>query len=65
MGMRPKFGILIVMLGLTLPAMAAGTPGVISGYVRSANGVPQMGAIVEVLSSSASTLRILTDDHGF
>ena len=65
MGMRPKLGILIVMLGLTLPAMAAGTPGVISGYVRSANGVPQMGAIVEVLSSSASTLRILTDDHGF
>jgi hypothetical protein len=63
--MPRKLGLLVLVLGLVLPAAAAGKPGVISGYVRSANGVPQMGAIVEVLSSSAGTLRVLSDDHGF
>ena len=63
--MSRKIGLLMLVLGLALPAAAAAKPGVISGYVRSATGVPQMGAIVEVLNSSASTLRVLTDDHGF
>ena len=63
--MSRKLGLIVLVLGLALPAVAAGKPGVISGYVRNGAGVPQMGAIVEVLSSSASTLRVLTDDHGY
>jgi hypothetical protein len=63
--MSRKIGLLVLVIALVIPAAAAGKPGAISGYVRDATGVPQMGAIVEVLSSSATTLRVLTDDHGF
>ena len=44
-----KLGTWAVVLGLALPVWAAEQPGVISGYVRSASGVPQMGAVVEIL----------------
>jgi len=48
---------------------ASETPGAISGYVRNASGVPQMGAVVEILASqigSASrTLTTFTDGLGF
>jgi Carboxypeptidase regulatory-like domain len=50
---------------LTLPAIAVDSPGSISGYVRSSAGVPQMGAIVEVLSTAAHSLKAFTDDRGF
>ena len=60
-----KLGFLVVALGLVLPASAAGKPGSISGYVRNASGVPQMGAVVEVLGSAARTLKFFTDEHGF
>src|SRR5262249_37938434 len=40
-------------------------PGSISGYVRSSGGVPQMGAMVEVLSSASHVFRLFTDDRGF
>ena len=63
--MSRKIGLLVLVIALVIPAAAAGKPGAISGYVRDATGVPQMGAIVEVLNSSATTLRVLTDDHGF
>jgi len=39
--------------------------GNISGYVRSSAGVPQMGAMVEVLSSALHTFRMFTDENGF
>jgi len=48
-----------------LPALAADKPGSISGYVRSGGGVPQMGAMVEVLSAAAHDLRVFTDERGF
>lgn len=60
-----KLVFLMTVLGLVLPVLAAERPGSISGYVRSATGVPQMGAMVEVLGSAAQTLKVFTDDVGF
>ena len=63
--MLRKLGCLIFAIGLVLPAVAADKPGTISGYVRTANGVPQMGAMVEVLGSALHSFRVFTDDKGF
>jgi hypothetical protein len=65
--MLGRLGFKLGLLGiaLALPALAADHPGSISGYVRSASGVPQMGAMVEVLSSAARNLRVFTDENGF
>lgn len=63
--MLRKLGFLVVALGLALPALAAEQPGSITGYVRSAGGVPQMGAMVEVLGSAVRSLRVFTDENGF
>jgi hypothetical protein len=63
--MLRKIGFFVVVFGLTLPAIAVDSPGSISGYVRSSAGVPQMGAIVEVLSTAAHSLKAFTDDRGF
>jgi hypothetical protein len=64
-----KLGLKLGFLGiaLALPALAADHPGSasISGYVRSAAGVPQMGALVEVLGSASHSLKVFTDEHGF
>lgn len=60
-----KLSSLVVVFGLALPALAADKPGTISGYVRSSNGVPQIGAMVEVLSAAARDLKVFTDEHGF
>lgn len=63
--MLRKLGFLVVALGLALPALAAEQPGSITGYVRNAGGVPQMGAMVEVLGSAVRSLRVFTDENGF
>src|SRR6267143_5371472 len=63
--MFQKLGVLAVVAGLVLPALAADKPGSISGYVRSGGGVPQMGAMVEVLSAAAHDLKVFTDGRGF
>jgi len=60
-----KLGLLIATVGLVFPVAAAEKSGSISGYVHSANGVPQMGALVEVLGSAARTLKVVTDENGF
>lgn len=60
-----KLVFLTAVLGLALPVLAAERPGSISGYVRSATGIPQMGAMVEVLGSAAQTLKVFTDEGGF
>ena len=60
-----KLGYLVVALGLALPAWSAERSASITGYVRNANGVPQMGAAVEVLGSALQTLRVFTDERGF
>jgi len=43
---------LVVLLGAALPVCAAG-PGSISGTVKSAEGIPQMGALVEIFAAGA------------
>jgi len=53
-----------VIVGLSLPAWAVERPGVISGYVRDASGVPQMGAVVELVTAARS-LTVFTDGAGF
>jgi len=54
-----------VLFGLTLPVWAAQQPGAISGHVRNAMGVPQMGAIVEVIGAAAHSMTVFTDEAGF
>jgi hypothetical protein len=59
-----KLGFLMVVMGLALPAWSA-APGTISGYVRNAGGVPQMGAAVELLGSAVLGSKVFTDDRGY
>jgi hypothetical protein len=65
--MLGRLGLKLGLLGiaLVLPALAADRPASISGYVRSASGIPQMGAMVEVLGSAAHSLKVFTDENGF
>jgi len=60
-----KLGFAVLMLGLALPVWSADRPGRISGYVRGASGIPQMGAMVEVLGGAAHSLKVFTDEYGF
>lgn len=60
-----KLGLLMAVMGLALPAWCAAAPGTISGYVRNAGGVPQMGAAVELLGSALLSSKVFTDDRGF
>jgi carboxypeptidase family protein len=54
-----------VIVALSLPAWAGERPAAISGYVRDAAGMPQMGAVVELAGSAARTLTVFTDGAGF
>jgi hypothetical protein len=58
-------GIWTILLALSLPVWAAEQPGAISGYVRSAAGTPQMGAVVQILGAAHRSLTVFTDDAGF
>lgn len=60
-----KLGYLVVALGLALPSWCLERPASISGYVRNANGTPQMGAAVEVLGPAIEGLRVFTNEKGF
>jgi hypothetical protein len=63
--MTRKLGILALALVWCLGASAAVNPGVITGTVRDTSGVPQMGAIVEVLANTAARGQtVLTDTKG-
>lgn len=63
--MLRKLGLVALALSLVLPAWSADRPGTISGYVRNAGGIPQMGVAVEFLSSAAQALTVFTDENGF
>jgi carboxypeptidase family protein len=65
--MLGRLGFKLGLLGiaLALPVWAADRAGSISGYVRSAAGIPQMGAMVEVLGTAAHNLKVFTDENGF
>lgn len=64
-----KLGFLAVVAmmvtSVPVPAWSGTASGAISGYVRDGSGVPQMGAVVEVLGSAAQALKVFTDDRGF
>lgn len=63
MGLKVGSLLLLVSLGLSVPALAG--DGSISGNVKSASGVPQMGAMVEVISvASLKAFRGFTDSTG-
>jgi hypothetical protein len=60
-----KFGWLFIVLALSslTTTAAASNKATISGTVRDASGVPQMGAVVEVLGVK-EVVKAVTDDHG-
>jgi hypothetical protein len=60
-----RLGLLVIGCGLALPLLAADRPGSISGYVHSASGAPQMGAVVEVLGVAAQSVHVFTDENGY
>src|SRR5689334_2546121 len=45
--------------------MGADRTATISGYVRDASGVPQMGVAVDLLGTALQSLRVFTDEKGF
>ncbi len=49
---------------LALPATASERPGSITGQVRSTTGVPQMGAVVEILGSQLRSVKAFTNEDG-
>jgi hypothetical protein len=53
-----------VLIGLSLPVWAGERPGIISGYVRTATGNAQMGAVVQILGAANHTLTVFTDGAG-
>ena len=60
-----QLGFAALIIALSLPALAAERPGAISGYVRDVSGIPQMGAVVEIVGSTAKSLIVFTDGAGF
>jgi hypothetical protein len=60
-----RLGTWAVIFALYLPAWAGERPGAISGYVRDSSGIPQMGAVVEIMGTAARSLTLFTDGAGF
>ncbi len=60
-----QLGIWAVIAAFALPAWSVEQPGGISGYVRDASGIPQMGAVVEIVGTAARTFTVFTDGAGF
>jgi hypothetical protein len=60
-----QVGSFVVIVACSLAAWAGERPGAISGYVRDSSGIPQMGAVVEIVGSAARTLTVFTDGAGF
>ena len=62
--MTRQMGWLLSLLVLAAPASAI-SAGSISGVVKSSDGIPQMGAVVEIFSAgSLQSLILYTDDSG-
>ena len=60
-----RLGTWLVLAVLVMPAVAATKPGSISGYVKDAGGVPQMGAAVELIATAAGDSKtVFTDARG-
>jgi hypothetical protein len=64
MGRRVGSLLVLVTVALSVPALAGQAS--ISGNVKNAMGIPQMGAMVEVISQKSSqTFRVFTDNTGY
>jgi hypothetical protein len=64
--MARKLGFLTLVMVLAIPAWAAAKPGTISGYVKNARGVPQLGATVQIFTARAPLpVTVFTDEKGF
>jgi len=59
-----ELGTCVILIGVSLPVWAGDRPGAISGYVRSAAGAPQMGAVVQILGAANRGLTVFTDGAG-
>ena len=59
-----KIAILALVLTVTATSRAAGPVAAVSGVVRDAQGVAQMGALVQVLANDAMVGTAFTDLHG-
>jgi hypothetical protein len=59
-----RLAIGMTVLLWALSAAAADRSASIAGVVRNANGVPQMGAAVEVFASAARSVTVFTDAQG-
>lgn len=62
--MGRKFGSVVLVMALVVPAFAASKPGSITGVVRSSSGAPQMGAMVEVFTRATNPVTVFTDADG-
>lgn len=59
------FGVLLVALVPCAPHAAAQASATVVGVVRDTHGIPQMGALIELLGpGSAVVAQTYTDDHG-
>jgi hypothetical protein len=57
--------LLFAQPGIAAPRLVSAADAALTGIVRDAQGVPQMGALVELLTSDASTIATaFTDNHG-
>ena len=54
-----------VLMGTAVPLWAGDRPASLSGYIRNASGAPQMGAVVQVLSTASRGWTVFTDAAGF
>lgn len=64
-GVVSKVALSMLLVAATPVCARAASGTALSGVIRDAHGVPQMGALVELLGPNASIVaRAFTDDHG-
>jgi hypothetical protein len=62
---RPYLAFFIALIALGVVPVHGATPGSISGVVRDSAGVPQIGAVIQLLSPSLNVLAVVyTNDKG-
>ncbi len=60
-----KLSCFAAVLVLGLPGWAATRTSSLSGIIRTSEGTPQMGAVVEIFASATRTLTAFTDGNGY
>ena len=60
-----KLGVLLILLGLTLPALGQSNYGVVTGTVTDAQHLPVAGAAVQLTAASTGAVRrVVTNQQG-